>query len=229
MAITYRTSTAGGGSSGTSDRTGSAITPVVNDLFLVYGGTTFTSSPNTSPTCSDNNGGTYTLIYCVVHNTNDISYLFVRNQPLPNTTSTTVTVATGSNLSGEVVTVAFSGALKYGPRVIRQWANQAAQASGGTPTPAFSLAALTGNCTMWGVANGGAAGSVIVPNASWTERQDVGQTANAIGIEIATRDSGFTGTSVAAGGTSGSNFSSMLVELDGTADVTYGLMLLGVT
>lgn len=222
MAVTYRTSTAGGGTSGTTDRSGAATTPVVNDLFLVFGA--FTGCTNVAPTCTDGNGGTYTRIFAGLYNTSaDMFCAFVRDQPLPNTTATTVTVATGSNTAGEVITVALSGALRYGASAIRQWAIQQNQAAAGTPTPAFTLAALTANCTLCGAANG--TNASITPNASWTERQDVSQATPTTNIEVATRDSGFTGTSIAAAATSASAFGSFAVEIDGRGQ-TDGLLLM---
>lgn len=226
MAITYRTSTAGGGTTGTSDRSGGAITPVANDLFIVVGN--FAANTNTAPTCTDGNGGTYTLIFAVTYNGGaDMCCAFVRNQPLPNTTNTTVTVATGSNTAGEILTLAFSGALRYGAAAIRQWATETGAATA-TPAPAFALAALTNNCTIAGCGNGTTTGSVLVPNAGWTERHDAAQASPTTGHEVATRDSGFTGTTVTAGGTSASAYAAYVIELDDRAQLAgLGLTMLG--
>src|SRR5678815_6126797 len=95
-----RTSTAGGSTSGTSDRT-VAITPAVGDLLVVY--CLVSTNTNNSPTCSDNNGGTYTLVdvaNVVIATLDHRLSVFVRNSLMVNTTSTTITVATGSNTSG---------------------------------------------------------------------------------------------------------------------------------
>jgi hypothetical protein len=228
VAITYRTSTAGGGTTGTGNRSGAAITPVANDLFIVVG--TFTGCTNTAPTCSDNNNsGTYTRIFAGLYNASaDMFCAFVRDTPLPNTTSTTVTVTTGSNTAGEIITIAWSGALRYGGAAIRQWAIQENQASGGTPAPAFLQAALTNNATLAGMANGSTS-PIMTPNASWTERQDANQTSPACAHEVSTRDSGFTGTTITFGATSGSNFGSYAIELDDRAQrAGLDLTLMGV-
>jgi hypothetical protein len=214
MALSFRTSAAGGGTSGTVDRT-VTITPAVGDLFVVF--CNVSGNTNASPTCSDNNGGTYDLVLTALKNSSaDTLSVFVRRTALPNTTSTVITVATGSNTAGEIIVIAYSGSLRYGSSAIRSKGSQANQASGGTPAPALNIAALTGNPTITCVANGTAGGSVIVPNASWTERQDVSQSTPTTGIEAATRDSGFTGTTITQGGTSSTAFASAAVELDST-------------
>jgi hypothetical protein len=213
----FRTSAAGGGTSGSSNRTSTAFSPAVGDLWLVFGH--FTTNANLAPTCTDNNGGTYTLIFAGLRDSStDMFCGFVRDQPFVNTTSTTCTVATGSNDAGAVGVLAFSGSLRYGARAIRQWAIQENQAATGTPGPAFAIAALTGSATIAGCANATATGSILVPNASWTERMDAAQSTPTTGLEVATRDSGFTGTTITAGGTSATAFGSFCVELWATAD-----------
>jgi len=97
MALTYRTSTAGGGTSGTSNRT-AAITPAVGDLLIVF--CAVEGNTQAAPTCSDNNGGgTYTLIGTSLFGTGIMS-VFVRTAKMVNTTSTTVTVLRAATLRG---------------------------------------------------------------------------------------------------------------------------------
>lgn len=215
---TYRTSAAGGGTSGSGDRTAS-ITPAVGDLLVVIAGTS--GNTNAAPTCSDNNGGSssdWTLIGTALKNASaDILSVFVRNKLMTNTTSTTVTVATGSNTAGEIVIVALSGMSRVGANAVRSKGFQANQAAAGTPAPALDQAALTGNLTITGCFNATAGGSVVVPNASWTERQDVSQSTPTTGVEVATRDSGFTGTTITAAGTSSTAFASFALEFDATS------------
>jgi hypothetical protein len=52
---------------------------------------------------------------------------------------------------------------------------------------------------------------------NWTERQDVGFANDTNGLEVITRDSGFTGTTMTWGSSSASRFASMIIELDTTA------------
>jgi hypothetical protein len=216
---TYRTSAAGGGTSGTSNRT-ATITPAVGDLLIVF--CNASGNTNASPTCSDNNGsGVYTLIGTALKNSSaDIMSVFVRNTLMVNTISTVVTVATGSNTAAEFIIVAVAGMAKTGSSAVRSSGFQANQAASTTPAPVLSQAALTANVTITCVANGTVTGSVIVPNASWTERQDIAQSTPTTGIEIATRDSGFTGTTITQGGTSSTAFASAAIELDGSDSAT---------
>jgi len=213
MGATYRTSAAGGGTSGTGNRT-AAITPAVGDLLVVF--CCASGNTNDAPTCSDNNGsGTYDRIFCVAKNASaDRLSCFVRTALMANTTSTTVTVATGSNTAAEIVIVAISGMQKVGAAAVKQSATQANQTASTTPAPAFSGSCLTDDMTLGAVGNGTAGGSVETPPTNWSERQDVGQSNPTTGLEVVTRDSGFTGTTITWGATSATAFASGIIELD---------------
>jgi hypothetical protein len=120
LAATFRTSAAGGSSTGTSDRT-VTITPVIGDLFVVY--CFVAANSNSTPTCSDNNGsGTYDRIDVCNVTIAAIEYrlsVFIRTAKMVNTTSTVITVATGSNTSGEVQVLAFAGMTWTGASAVR--------------------------------------------------------------------------------------------------------------
>lgn len=227
----HRASAAGGGTSGTGDRT-CTITPAVGDLFLVF--VAVKANTNNTPTCSDNNGGSYDLITgASLPFESSLSRFaaFVRTSLLANTTSTVVTPATGSNASGEVVVEAISGMTRTGLSAIRSSGTQSNQTAGGTPAPALNQAALTGNVTVGSVGNASNPANLTTPT-NWTERQDVGQTNTPVGVHVVTRNSGFTGTTVTWGSTSAGDFASIILELDGshlplTADVL-SLTLAGV-
>lgn len=211
---TFRTSAAGGATSGTGNRT-ATITPAIGDLFIVVCGVSVNT--NTAPTCSDNNSGAYSLITTARKATSaDTMSVFVRNALVPNTTSTVVTVATGSNDSGAVHILAISGMSRTGLDAIVQSARQENQAAAGTPAPAFSASALTGNLTIGAVCNATNPAGMTTP-VGWTERQDTGFNTPPVGLETVTRDSGFTGTTVTWASTSASEFASLIVELDATA------------
>lgn len=216
MAATYRTSAAGGGTSGSGDRT-CTITPAVGDHFTVF--CAATGNTNTTPTCSDNNGGTYNLVDAALFNASaSAGSVFVRTASLPNTTSTVVTVATGSNTSAEIVVVAYSGMSRFGTASIRSKGNQANQAASTTPAPTLNQAALTTNAVIGAVCNGSNP-AALTPTGFWNERQDVGQSTPSVGLEVQTHDSAFTGTTVTWGGTSPTAFASFVIELDGSANV----------
>src|SRR5262249_37260438 len=221
----YRTSAIAGGTSG-STNPAVVITPAVGDFFLVFcvanGCTTLT------PTCTDNNSGTYTRLGAVFYNASGaVVACFVRDQQLPNTTSTTVTISPGTNTAAEGCVVAVSGMHRFGSSGIRQTASQANQAGSTTPAPAFASAAVTSNPTIGCIGNG-TNPATMTPPAGWTERQDTGQNSPTTGLEVVTRDSGFTGTTITWGGTSPSVFASFIVELHGEPpldefyDDTYG-------
>ena len=64
------------------------------------------------------------------------------------------------------------------------------------------------------VCNGTNSTTTVVPRASFTERFDNGYTVPATGMEVSTRDSGETGTTLTMGGTTASTFASVAIELD---------------
>lgn len=207
---TFRTSAAGGASSGSSNRTATLV-PAVGDLWIVYA--YVAANTNDTPTCSDNNGGTYTLIdvaNCVTAAINYRLSVFVRDQLHTNTTSTVVTVATGSNTSGVVHILAYTGITWTGASAVRSKGLQSNQAAG-TAAPALNQAALTGNPTI--VAQG-SADTTTTPPTNWTEAQDTSQINDAVALETAYRDSGFTGTTITFGAASSTTFCSHALELD---------------
>jgi len=214
MAATYRTSAAGGSSSGTGNRT-ATITPAVGDLLIVY--CFVAANTNDTPTCSDNNGsGTYDRIDVMNASISAVNYrlsVFIRTVLMANTTSTVITVATGSNTSGCVVPVAVSGMSRVGADAVRSKGSQSNQAAG-TAAPALNQNALTGNLT---IAVHGSADTTTTEPTGWTERQDTNQTNDTVALEVATRNSGFTGTTITFGAASSTVFCSHALELDGSA------------
>jgi hypothetical protein len=213
----FRTSAAGGGTSGTVDRT-VTITPAVGDLFVVF--CVASVNTQTAPTMTDDNSGTYSLITTAQKATSaDTMSVFVRNQFLVNTTSTVITCTTGSNTAGEIVAVAVTGMTRTGSSAVRQSNRQQNQAAAGTPAPVFTSTTLTDNMTLGAIFNATNPATMTTPT-NWTERQDVGQATPTTGLEVVTRDSGFAGTTVTWGSTSGSAFSSIIVELDASVGPT---------
>lgn len=209
---TYRTSSAGGATSGTGNRT-ITVTPAVGDLLVVF--VKWSGNSNTSPTCTDNNGsGTYDRILTALNNGSaDIMAVFVRTALMVNTTSTVITpvVGGGNNTAGEIVVVHIAGMVKVGSAAVLQSGKQENQTSG-VPTPVLGASAKTFNLTIIAIGSTTTAGAV--PNASWTERQDANQTSPVTALEVATRNSGFTGTSAAAVSVASAVWSSCIVEFD---------------
>lgn len=186
MALSVRATAAGGGTTSTGNRT-VAITPAVNDVFVVF---VNTANTNVKPTMTDDNGGTYTLVTVATIGSpvTNVHALFIRNERLANTTSTTITATTGSNTAGELVVYAIAGSAIGGPEVISQFAAQGFTASAGTvtPAPSFSWAVATGNMTLGSIANLSNP-AALTPPTSWNEEQDTGQNSPATGIETVSR------------------------------------------
>lgn len=224
MAATYRTSAAGGSSTGTSNRT-VAITPAVGDLLVVY--CFVAANTNDAPTCSDNNGsGTYDLVDVMNASIGGINYrlsVFIRTALMANTTSTTITVATGSNTSGAVHAIAVSGMSRTGANAVRSKGSQNNQAAG-TAAPALNQSALTGNMTIVAI---GSADTTTTAPTNWTERQDTNFSNDTVALETATRDSGFTGTTITFGAAQSTVFCSHALELDNSALFTRAVAIDG--
>jgi hypothetical protein len=210
VSAAFRTSVAGGNN--TLNTAGTAvITPAVLDLFVVFG---LSVSSVAGSTVTDNNGGTYTLVRDAVFTTG-YHTVWVRNQFLSNATSTTVTLTPGTPNTGvELVVVAVSGMNAAGLLAILQ----SAETNSGVPgvaTVTLATAALTANMTLVGLADLTNPPGLTAPT-SWTNRQNVGQ-ATPIGLIVATRDSGFTGTAITWGTNPATNWAGLAVELDGLA------------
>jgi hypothetical protein len=216
---TYRTSAAGGSTSGTGNRT-VAVTTAIGDLLVVF--CAASGNTNVTPTCTDNRGGTYTRVDAALFGASaNAMSVFVADQLAASAVSTTITVATGSNTAAELVAVAVSGMTRTSANgAIRGSGSQANQAAG-TPAPALGAAALTANVTIGCVANSTSPAGMTAPTG-WTERQDVGQATPSTGLEVVTRNSGFTGTTVTWGSASATPFASFVLELDGSAGPVSG-------
>jgi hypothetical protein len=217
MAAAFRLSSNGGGTSGTGNRT-SAIVAAAGDLLIVF--VQWSGNSAVNPTCTDNGaGGTYTLILTALNNASgDIQAVFVRNNLVSAGATLTISpvVGSGSNTAGEVVTVAVSGMQKTGAAAVRGSGKQENQTSG-VPTPVLGASALTTNMTLMSAGSSASSGTITsVPNASWTEREDAQQSTPSTSVEVATRNSGFTGTSAAYVSIVSVLWNAVILELDGS-------------
>jgi hypothetical protein len=192
-----RTSSAGGGTSGTGNRT-ATIAALQNDMLIV--GVTWSANSATNPTCTDNGTGTNTyslILTAAINGSADIFALFVRNALVAANATLTISpvVGSGTNTAGEIAIIALTGVTNVGLNAIRQSGKQENQTSG-VPTPVLGNNALTGNMTVtWvGATQAGSGTITCVPNASWTEQQDAQQINPSTETEVATRASGYTGT-----------------------------------
>lgn len=217
----YRASGSGGGSSGTGNRTVTVTTAIADDLLVVF--VNVSANSGTTPTVTDDHAdglGTYTRIGTAAWGNLTpsacMSSVFVRDAKLGSTdTSFVITASTGSNTSGVVGWVAIQGMSRAGSSAIRSSGKQESQATGGTPAPALSQAALTGNVTLAACMS---EDTTTTPNASWTERIEANQASPTIAVEVGSRDSGFTGTTITFGAAcTSTTWASWALEIDGSA------------
>lgn len=205
---------------GASPNTSGAFTPSANDLLVVF--VVASDTTDAAGTLSSSVGGqSFAFILKATYATSAHAiYCFVANA-LSTAVSQTVTWTESSVAStGTVIFVCrVSGMTRKGTAAVRQTAKQDNQGVG-TPAPAFSVAALTGNPCLGVMANT-TASLTMTPPTGWTEPAggETSYTVPSIGSEYVFRDSGFTGTTVTWGSSSLSVFGSMIVEMDTSAAV----------
>jgi hypothetical protein len=147
----------------------------------------------------------------------DTTYVFVSNAPAAGNAIVLTFDCSADAATGAIITVIrISGITKDGVVSIKQSAKIENQAASGTPAITFGSSVLTGNPTLVAVTNSSNPAALAQP-VSWTERSDNGYGTPPTGQESATRDSGFTGTTVTWNGTSASAFSAVGVEVDASA------------
>lgn len=206
---------------GATPNTSGAFTPSLNDLLVVF----VVASQTVQETAALTNsaGLTFTQFLRAAYATNvDSIYGFVSNALVSSASSQTVTFDTDSDAStGTVISVfGISGITRTGLSAVLQSAKQDNQAAG-TPAPAFSSSALTGNPTLGVIGNDTNPAGLTEPGG-WTEAADTGYGSPTTGGETVYRNSGFTGTTITWGGASATNFGAMIVELDTSAPPSGG-------
>jgi hypothetical protein len=138
-------------------------------------------------------------------------YVFVSNS-FASASSMTVTfgcpgdTATGANIAIARV----SGMLRTGSSAVKQF--DASHAPAGTPSTDFAASALNTNPTLGVVGNSSNPAGIAKPT-SWTEQVDLGYSTPSTGLEYASRNSGFTGTTI-TWGSSATEWGAISVELD---------------
>lgn len=123
--------------------------------------------------------------------------------------SVSPTVATGCGLDQ----ISVAGMDRLGRAAVRQFAVLPQQAAAGVPAITFDKACLTGNPTITIIACSSNPPNVSAP-VGWTLRRNTGYSPPTVGYEYASRDSGFTGTTITWGGTCATEFGIIGVELD---------------
>ncbi len=212
---TYRTSAAGGGTDLATDRT-VTITPAVGDLLVVI--CSATGNTNDAPVATDDNGGTYTLVQTGSFSASaNRASVHIRSALMVNTTPTVITVATGANTAAELVVLAVAGMTRTGLLAFRSASSALRSNQGaGTNVQVTTGVGITTNISFTWCANASNPCNIAAATG-WSERHDVGQATPATGLQVATRNSGYTGTLVDNNDNSGSSYANGYVELDGSA------------
>lgn len=206
---TYYTSSSGGGTSGSGNRTAS-IAAATGDLLVAFA--SVSGNTQTSPTMTDNKGGTYALVGQALWDGSANNMLcFVRNSLTTSAGNTTLTLDTNTNTAGELVIVAYSGMTRTGASAVKQITATANQATSTTPSVAYANPVTSGDQLLAAVAS---SDKYTDEPADWNERENVYQSTPTTALEVTSGASGFTGTTVTYGSPETSGYAAMAVELD---------------
>lgn len=190
------------------------FTPTAGALLVAFVYASGTVAPGATFTMTDSQSLGWTLITSALGNTSvSTAICFVANNLAAATAMSVTFDCTGDAATGANVIVAqVTGMTRTGASAVRQSATTANRATGGTPADTFPAAALTGNPTLGAVANSTSPAG-LTPPTNWTELADIGYSTPATGLEVVSRDSGFTGTTITWGSTTSAG-ADIIVELD---------------
>lgn len=204
-------------------------TPAAGDLIIVIAATSGLAGGTTNVTDNNSDGFGTTPGYTQIDvdrtgfSTTGVLTMWVRNRLIGSGTSTTWTASQGSSTGGGLHVCRVSGMSIVGLGAIRGAGGQSSGTAATTPAPVLlgrvgtvfsgTQAGLTANLCIGAVANGTSPATLTQP-ASWTESQDVGYSTPTTGLETCFRNSGNTNSTITWGGTSGTAFASMAIELD---------------
>ena len=191
-------------------------TPASGDLIFIVAATTG-SIANTAPTDDNSDGlGTYTLAATNTsaskNSTSDRVRIYVRDALIGSGSSTVFTHAPGATTGGGLVVLKVTGMTRIGVDAVKKAGRQQNQTSG-TPAPSFGSAADSANAII-GVVFNNVNPAGMTPPTGYTERSDIGYASPATGLEIATLDSGETGTTITWGSAGGTDWCSIVAEVD---------------
>lgn len=215
-AVTHRVATAS--TANTQTYVSGSFTPAVGDLLIVCAYIT----GNLAPTITDSQGGTYFAERQRVVGSARVS-CFIANQLVSSAVATTVTIDLGAGNTGTgtvIMVESVSGMRRTGFDAVRQ-VSDGATGAGVAPSVVLGANALTGSPTIAFVGGATNPPNVTAPTG-WTEQSDIGFATPAGGAEIATRDSGFTGTTVTWGTTFAGSHAEIVVELDTSIPLSPG-------
>jgi hypothetical protein len=205
-----------------------SFTVATGELLVAFVASTATTATGTM---TDSQSLGFTKVTSALWGTSaNTLYCFVANALTTGTSLTVTFDCTADAATGAAIAVArVSGMTKTGLTAIKQSATQANITVSTTPAPAFSASALTANPTLGAVANFNTVASMTAPT-NWTERTEVVYSSPATDLEMVSRDSGFTGTTITWGNaiSSGATGAAVIVELDasGVAPTAQGNFLI---
>lgn len=187
-------------------------TPAVGDLIVILAAFSNATDMNDP---SDDQGGTYSWLGFTVRSASGLILgAFVRNSLVTSATSTVYSVDTNdADNGGGLAVLKVTGCPVAGADAIRQIAVADDKNSGTTPTPVFSNTTLVGNPIIGAVLNLNNPPG-LTPRTGYSERYDSGYSTPTTGMEVMSSDVGEAVTSVAWGGTSGSNYCALAIELN---------------
>lgn len=197
----------------TAGSKGVTATPAVNDLIVLvtaHSGFTGTVAPTDSQSGTYRNAGTFSK-----NASADRADVWVREQPIAAATPCTFTHNAAGSTGGGLAVLKVTGAARYGAAAIKKAAALSNQSTG-APSVAMGSAIATGNAVIGAVFTPTNSTTTVVHNASYTERMDLGYNTPATGLEIMTRDSGETGSTVTWGGSATGSWGAIVLELDAT-------------
>jgi len=201
---------------GNTPNTSGAFTPAEGDLLVVAVATSGSITAAEVPTASAN-GITFAAVsaHTIYRTSADSLDVFVAEQLVgASPVSMTVSWSPTDTGTGTVIWVgSLSGMSRTGAQAVRQVGSIGNGAASTTPAAGFLGACLTENPTLAFMANA-TNPATMTPPTNWTERTDTGYTTPTSGVEIATRDSGFTGTAITWGSTTATVFGALVVEFD---------------
>lgn len=192
-----------------------AFTPAAGDLLVVFVAASGTGDPGTM---TDSQGLGFTKIAGTGYfNNAKTVYVFVSNS-FASAASMTVTFGSpGDTATGANIAIArVSGMSRTGSSAVKQFDTSPNGAAAATPSTDFAASALTANPTLGMVGNSSSPAGITNPTG-WTEQVDVGYSNPSTGLEYASRNSGFTGTTITWGSTSATGWGAISVELDTSA------------
>lgn len=208
--------------------TTAAFTPATDDLLVVTAIVTGTVSVGS---CSSSAGTTFTKVAPPTPQAG--TYLFVANSRSTNTSQTISVDVTGDAGTGAIIHVArVSGMSRVGSSAVKQSGGVASGSAGTAPAFTFASSVLTEDPTIVTMVNTTSPAG-LTPPTSWGELADSGYSTPTTGKEYASRNSGFTGTTVTWASNSATAWGASGVELDiqntGALAVTLGAATLSAT